>query len=417
MNSPKLRFSNNGRAFPEWTSHKLKDCVSFSKGGSLSKGDLDPNGDTPCLLYGEIYTLYGSVAQTIFSRTDSAQNLIMSKSGDVVFPASSVVADNIASATCVMQHNVAYGSDIIVLRGKTIHGPFLSYALNSPHYRTQILNRAQGTAVTHLRASSISEISVHLPCIEEQKLISDFFSTLDEKIELIDKKIQLTSLLCKAMNESLFSQKIEFKDNGLSFPEWETISFADAFEFISSKAISRNQLNYESGIVKSIHYGDILTKFNSVLESNSEALPFINEDVDVSKIASLQSGDIVLADTAEDLMVGKATEVAVSPNDIVTAGLHTMACRPKLAFYPGFLGYYMNSNQFHSQLKRLVTGTKVLAINKSQIVKTKIQVPSIAEQKMITQVLSELDRRLDLIKRYKVLLERQKRGFMQQMFV
>lgn len=46
--------------------------------------------------------------------------------------------------------------------------------------------------------------------------------------------------------------------------DWEQRKLGDTFEFsVSTNSLSRAQLNYEKGNIKSIHYGDILIKYNS----------------------------------------------------------------------------------------------------------------------------------------------------------
>ena len=51
-NTPKLRFPEFK---DEWKLQKLGNLAQFSKGKSLSKKDLNINGN-PCILYGELYT-------------------------------------------------------------------------------------------------------------------------------------------------------------------------------------------------------------------------------------------------------------------------------------------------------------------------------------------------------------------------
>lgn len=68
MTAPILRFKDQGHSYPDWVQKKLKDCVTFSKGGSLSKSDLSPHGATPCLLYGELYTTYGEVTKAVITQ-------------------------------------------------------------------------------------------------------------------------------------------------------------------------------------------------------------------------------------------------------------------------------------------------------------------------------------------------------------
>ena len=175
---------------------------------------------------------------------------------------------------------------------------------------------------------------------------------------------------------------------------WSAALFHEVFDFLSSKPISRDQLNYEAGVCKNIHYGDILTKLPSIVEYNCPILPYVNSEIDTRLFNSLNSGDIVIADTAEDYMVGTAVEVSVNDGEVITAGLHTMACRPKIKFAKSYLGYYLNSPAFHNQLKRLVTGTKVLAINKSEIINTVIKFPSFEEQQQIAEFFTALDEKI-----------------------
>lgn len=191
---------------------------------------------------------------------------------------------------------------------------------------------------------------------------------------------------------------------------WMAISFCDAFEFLNNKAISRSQLNYDEGEVKSVHYGDILTKFPQVLDSAYPLLPYVNVEIDVSKVSLLKAGDVAIADTAEDYMVGKAIEISISDDSQLVAGLHVMACRPKINFAPGFLGYYLNSNAFHMQLRKLVTGTKVFAINKSEIRKTKLSFPDVEEQQKIAAFFTALDEKIQNARKKLALTLKMKRA-------
>ena len=109
MTAPILRFKDQGRSYPDWVEKKLKDCVTFSKGGSLSKSDLSPHGATPCLLYGELYTTYGEVTKAVINKTDSTEDLVKSQMNDVILPMSGETAEDIAKATCIKQEGVAYG--------------------------------------------------------------------------------------------------------------------------------------------------------------------------------------------------------------------------------------------------------------------------------------------------------------------
>ena len=73
------------------------------------------------------------------------------------------------------------------------------------------------------------------------------------------------------------------------------------------------------------------------------------------------------------------------------AGLHTFFCRPRTSFASGWLGYFINSNQYHRQLLPYITGIKVASISRNSIQETLFVIPLIEEQKNIAEALSNVD--------------------------
>ncbi len=210
---------------------------------------------------------------------------------------------------------------------------------------------------------------------------------------------------------------IRFKKvDGSDFSDWKESSFQEIFEFRSSISLSRSQLNYTTGEIKNIHYGDILLKFPSIVHTDNKLIPYINQDCIPNKYDLLEKGDVVFADTAEDYSLGKAIEIGSTPFRI-TSGLHTIACKAKLKFASGFLVYYLNSNFYHCQINKLATGTKVYSIIKSNIIKTKLRTPSsLEEQQKIASFFSTLDQKIELNERKLEVLEKLKKGMMQKIF-
>ena len=214
--------------------------------------------------------------------------------------------------------------------------------------------------------------------------------------------------------------KLRFKDNnGNDYPQWNYSSFYNTFNFLSTNNYSRNDMNSINGNIRNIHYGDILTKFNYIINTEKDILPYLNDNIIIKNLPNyiIQSGDIVIADTAEDYTTGKTCEIINSNNQLVVAGLHTMLCRPKQNIFAlGFLGYFMNSNIYHNQLLPLITGIKVYSIIKKEIIKTKISIPFIEEQKKIAKFLTTVDKKIENLKNTITSLENQKKGLLQQIF-
>lgn len=189
----------------------------------------------------------------------------------------------------------------------------------------------------------------------------------------------------------------------LRFPgfreDWKSAKLGEIVDFKVTNSLSRERLNYKSGTVKNIHYGDIHTKFQTLFDIDKERVPFINEDVPLSKVQEdyyCKDGDLVFADASEDLNdIGKSIEVLNVGSHKVLAGLHTLHGRPKSGvFFPGFAGYLLLSNSVRNQIQREAQGAKVLGISVNRISKVNLIYPSIEEQEKIAVLLSKIDDRI-----------------------
>lgn len=205
---------------------------------------------------------------------------------------------------------------------------------------------------------------------------------------------------------------------GMIPEDWDVQRFSDIFRILNNNTYSRAELNYDSGQFRNIHYGDVLILFPEVLDCTREDVPYINDVVRISSSAqSLQDGDIVMADTAEDETVGKVTEVTNTSDKPVMAGLHTIPCRVKSGeFTPSWLGYYMNSNIYHKQLLPFVHGIKVSSIAKSSLGNTIIVVPPIHEQEKIVSALQDIDGVISKLKKLIAKEEGVKKASLDQLF-
>ena len=280
-------------------------------------------------------------------------------------------------------------------------------------------NEASG--VPSLSASTIENIKYRVPCLEEQQKIADFLSSVDDIISASEKEVANLEEQKKGVMQKIFSREVRFKaDDGSDYPQWEEKGFYDIFELFQNNTFSRDMLNYENGNVQNVHYGDVLVKFGSVLDCNKKKLPFINDDIPVSKFSNesyVKNGDVILADTAEDFSAGKVTEIKNVENKKILSGLHTMLCRPKEEFATGFLGYYLNSNTYHKQVIPLLVGTKVYSINKKVIGRTNIKIPCIEEQQKIANFLSDIDTAIEKAKAELECWKEIKKGLLQQLFI
>src|SRR5690606_5495489 len=210
----------------------------------------------------------------------------------------------------------------------------------------------------------------------------------------------------------------EFEGDG----EWVEMKLGEVYSFLVTNSFSRALLNYEYGVVKNIHYGDIHTKFSTLFDISREDVPYINLDVSIEKIREecyCQEGDIIFADASEDLNdVGKSIEIVNLNGELLVSGLHTLMARQNdKTLEIGFGGYLFKSEWIRKQIQREAQGAKILGISTGRISNIKISFPrNPQEQQKIAACLSSLDElmaaqhdRLDALKDHK-------KGLLQNLF-
>ena len=403
MIAPKLRFkADDGNDFPELEAKSLFDICEYRNKQSVGKN----------------YVGTENMKQN-FSGLESLDEETEMKG--VCYCKGDTLMSNIRPylrKTWKADREGVCSTDVLVFHPIDVVSEYLHYLIASDKFISYVMTGAKGVKMPRGDKEHMMKFSIMVPSLPEQQKIADFLSTIDTIIEKQRATVSAWEERKKGVMQKLFSQEVRFKaDDGSDFPDWEEKSFVNTFDSLNNSTFSRDCLNYENGSVKYIHYGDILVKYNSSVDVCDAIVPFVNEDLDCERFAILQDGDIVIADTAEDDTVGKVIEIENTSNVKTIAGLHTIACRPKEKFASKYLGYYMNSDEYHNQLRPYMQGIKVTSISKSNIALTKIMVPSLPEQQKIADCLSALD---TVIQKQKETLEKWqelKKGLLQQMFV
>lgn len=258
--------------------------------------------------------------------------------------------------------------------------------------------------------------------LEEQCQIGAFFSRLDNLITLHQRKYDSLCSVKKSMLQKMFprdgASEPEIRFAGFTDP-WEQRKWSETFQVLPNNTLSRADLNSAEGKLRNVHYGDILIKYRERIDASLTEFPYISDPDTASKYmnATLQEGDVVFADTAEDEAVGKCVELRELHGTPVVSGLHTIPCRPVEEFADGYLGYFLNSVSYHNQLVPLMQGIKVTSISKGAIADTCVCYPSYEEQVQIGAYFTQLDNLITLHQRELDLLRKVKQSMLQKMFV
>lgn len=406
---PEIRFKGFDG---EWKEVFLGNKATIINGRAYSQEELQDKGKYPVLRVGNFYTN----ASWYYSDMELGEKYY-ANSGDLLYTWSASFGPHIWSGKKVIYHYHIWKLQLSNDMDKLFLLQLLDYD------KDKILSGSSGSTMIHITKSGMESKIVIIPEEKEQSAIGNYFQKLDRLINQHQQKHDKLSNLKKAMLEKMFPKpgkttpEIRFK--GFS-GEWAESGFENCFTHIPNNTLSRADLNYEQGVAKNIHYGDVLIKFGELLDASNEVLPFVTNEKMISKAqhAALVDGDIIIADAAEDTTVGKCTELINIAGQLVFSGLHTIAIRPILPFASKYLGYYLNSGAYHNQLLPLMQGTKVLSLSKSALKNTSLKFPkSLEEQTAIGNYFQKLDQLINQHQEQISKLNNIKQACLSKMFV
>ena len=201
----------------------------------------------------------------------------------------------------------------------------------------------------------------------------------------------------------------------LRFPEfseeWKKMKVSELLDFYSTNSLSWEQLDYNNGKIKNLHYGLIHKGVPTMVDVVCDSLPYIKEESMPKSFTLFKEGDVAFADASEDTNdVAKAIEVVNCDNQQIVSGLHTIHGRDNYEqTIIGYKGYAFASDSFHKQIRRIAQGTKVFSISARNFDEVYIGIPSKEEQTKIAKLLIAIDKRIatqnKIIEKYESLIQ------------
>lgn len=419
MGVPKLRFkADDGSDFPDWEEMTLGElCEPLTYGMNAAATKFD--GENRYIRITDIDDeTHAFLSNDVVSPSGELDDKYLVKKGDIL-----LARTGASTGKSYLYHpkdgKLFYAGFLIKAHVLPSSDDYFIYSQTlTDRYGKWVKTTSMRSGQPGINANEYASYSFSVPSLPEQRKIADLLSAVDDVIAAQEAEVAAWEKRKKGVMQKLFSQEVRFKaDDGSDFPDWEERTFADVFIKLRNNTLSRDCLNAESGQARNIHYGDVLVKYGFIVDIQNNQVPFVNSDVECKRWDRLKDGDIVIADTAEDDSVGKAVEVTNIGSEVVYSGLHTIACRPRESFARNYLGYYMNSDAYHDQLRPYMQGIKVTSVSKGNIALTRMSVPSLPEQREIADCLASLD---DVIAKAKGELDawrELKKGLLQQMFV
>ncbi|MEZ2774632.1 restriction endonuclease subunit S [Acinetobacter pseudolwoffii] len=388
MAAPKLRFKGFDQ---DWTGLKIKDLVkSLDAGVSVNSEDVEPKEDE----YSVLKT--SCISSGYFDENERKRVL---QDGEIQRLKEPVLDDSILMSR--MNTPLLVGMNAYVFKApkntflpdrlwqlkiddnKTVTR-WLAFYLGSDQGLNQIRDLASGTSnsMKNITKPDVLNLDLFVPSKEEQTKIASFLSTVDEKINQLTQKHALLSQYKQGMMQKLFSQQIRFKaDDGSEFGEWEILKFKDVITIKYGK----DHKKLEDGDIPVLGTGGIMRYVDSYLYDGESILIGRKGTIDKPQFIS---GKFWTVDTLFYTEIGEKIQ-------------------PKFAFQQLLLVNWLNLNE----------ATGVPSLNTTSIGNIELKVPSLKEQTKISNFLSAIDQKIEVVAQQIEQAKTWKKGLLQQMFV
>lgn len=363
----------------EWSRKRIKDIVNIQAGGDLDKNKLEKNGKYPVIgntqknngILGFLNTYkINAPAVTVTGRGEIGHASFQS------IPFTPVVR-------------------ILALSNKNekLNMRFLSLAIDNINFFIE------STGVPQLTAPQLGVFKVRLPRVEEQKKIGGLFSKLDRLLDLQQQKLDQLELLKKALLQKLFPKKDakipELRFKGFA-QEWKKERLGKITEIVMGQAPSSK--NYLSSKIRESY---VLIQGNADIKDN-EVVPRV-WTTQVTRLSN--PGDIILT-------------VRAPVGELARNKFQAVIGRGVSAFKGNdFLFYYLQKLNMEGYWQHFAAGSTFESVSSKDIAFTVTKLTSVAEQQKIGNLLSKIDRLIELENKKFSNLKQVKKSLLQNMFV
>lgn len=194
--------------------------------------------------------------------------------------------------------------------------------------------------------------------------------------------------------------------------EWNTYNLDEVYDFSSGLSKSSKEFGFGYPFVtfKDVFYNYFIPQELTELANTTE-----KERIR----CSVMRGDVFLTRTSETIDELGKSSVAIKDYPQATFNGFTKRLRPngKIQVYPEYVGYYFRSPKFRSEINSMATMTTRASLNNDMMARLKIVLPSMEEQKAISEILLSLDKKIELNKDMNKTLEEMAKALFKRWFV
>ena len=232
------------------------------------------------------------------------------KNGDILLTIVGTIGR--VAVVCNLQ-KIAFQRSVAFFRFENQNSNYIYQLFTAPNFQKELSRRKVVSAQPGIYLGDLSKIIIQIPSLAEQQKIASFLSSVDDKIQKLNRKKELLKQYKKGVMQKIFSQELRFKDdNGNNYLDWEEKKLGEVLfehklkstgkEEVYSVSVHKGLINQIEHLGRSFsakntdHYS--LVKPNDIVYTKSPTGEFpygiikqskINKDVIVSPLYGIFS--------------------------------------------------------------------------------------------------------------------------------
>ena len=371
----------------EWKVDRLGEiCLTFKSGTTITSQSIKESG---------LYPVYGGNGLRGYtdSYTHNGDYILIGRQGALCGN-----INFIRGKAYISEHAIA------VQPNESNSIEFLRYKLDFWN-----LNRfSESSAQPGLSVEKLVRYKLAVPPMEEQRKIAEILGVWDEAIEKQSRLIERLEVRKHALMQRLLTGRTRL--SGFTSP-WQKVKLGE-IGTIYNGLIGKSKDDFESGNAKFVPYINVFS--NEKIDINNLGCVKVDSGENQNKV---KFGDIfftISSETPDE--VGMAS---VLLEDVGNTYLNSFCFGYRLNDFevlnPVFASYILRGDKFRKSIITLAQGSTRFNISKSEVMKLRIELPSLPEQKAIAEVLTAADNEIATHRKKLAALRHQKRGLMQQL--
>lgn len=412
MKTTKFKMTELGPIPKDWEVKRLGDVVETSSGGTPSRA-------RPDFFQGTIkwFTTTELLDNKLYDSLEHISHEALKNSSAKIFPPKTLLmamyGATIGRLGILQNHASTNQACCAIFCGDTLFSDYAYYYLY--HLRQNIIERGCGAGQPNISQEIVRSLPVVLPPLPEQRKIAEALSDIDELISALGKLIEKKRNIKTGAIQELLGMRNE--ECGMrNVPRRRLAGFSG--EWVEKRL----------GDYAIVARGGSPRPIEAFLTSHNDGLNWV-------KIGDVGVGAKYIERTAEKILPsGLSSTRMVYPGDFLLSNSMSFG-RPyimkitgcihdgwlviqdyKTTFDTEYLYYVLGSEMVVNQYRVLAAGSSVLNLNKDVVASVTVVVPpTLAEQKAIAAVLSDMDAEIEALEAKRAKYESIKQGMMQEL--